>query len=145
MNASEKKALLLIACLWVTGLIADRYNNADVDLLIQKTINSQENPEMNAGDSNFVLEAQSDTINELGAVQEHKILDSAQTNSKKIGVNSANSQELQKIKGIGPKMAQAIIAYRQQHGAFQKEEDLLKVKGIGKKKLKNMLQFIKID
>ncbi|WP_417903426.1 ComEA family DNA-binding protein [Candidatus Sodalis pierantonius] len=35
------------------------------------------------------------------------------------------------LKGIGPKKGQAIIDYREQHGPFERIEDLEKVKGIG--------------
>ena len=49
-----------------------------------------------------------------------------------VDLNTATQSELESLKGIGPAKAQAIIAYRQQHGPFQRVEDLEKVKGIGK-------------
>lgn len=53
----------------------------------------------------------------------------------KIDVNTATSEQLQSVKGIGVKTAAAIIAYREAHGAFKNMEDLVEVRGIGKKKL----------
>ena len=44
-------------------------------------------------------------------------------------------EELQTIKGIGKKKAEAILQYRKEHGAFRTKEELLQVKGIGKKAL----------
>ena len=52
-----------------------------------------------------------------------------------ININTATLEELQTIKGIGKKKAEAILQYRKEHGAFRTKEDLLQVKGIGKKAL----------
>ena len=52
-----------------------------------------------------------------------------------VNINTAMLEELQTIKGIGKKKAEAILQYRKEHGAFRTKEDLLQVKGIGKKAL----------
>lgn len=52
-----------------------------------------------------------------------------------VNINTATLEELQTIKGIGQKKAEAILQYRKEHGAFRTKEDLLQVKGIGKKAL----------
>ena len=59
------------------------------------------------------------------------------SNSKQgtININTATLEELQTIKGIGKKKAEAILQYRKEHGSFRTKEDLLQVKGIGKKAL----------
>ncbi len=59
------------------------------------------------------------------------------SNSKQgtININTATLEELQTIKGIGKKKAEAILQYRKEHGAFRTKDDLLQVKGIGKKAL----------
>ena len=59
------------------------------------------------------------------------------SNSKQvtININTETLEELQTIKGIGKKKAEAILQYRKEHGAFRTKEDLLQVKGIGKKAL----------
>ena len=59
------------------------------------------------------------------------------SNSKQgtVNINTATLEELQTIKGIGKKKAEAILQYRKEHGSFRTKEDLLQVKGIGKKAL----------
>ncbi len=55
----------------------------------------------------------------------------AATTPAKININTASYEELQKITGVGPTIAQRIIDYRQANGPFQTIEDIEKVKGIG--------------
>lgn len=50
----------------------------------------------------------------------------------KINVNTASADALAEIlTGIGPKKAEAIVAYREANGPFKVVDDLLQVKGIG--------------
>lgn len=50
-----------------------------------------------------------------------------------ININTAGSEELQTISGIGPSTAEKIISYRGEHGRFKKIEELMNVSGIGEK------------
>ncbi|PIV36041.1 MAG: competence protein ComEA [Lysobacterales bacterium CG02_land_8_20_14_3_00_62_12] len=50
-----------------------------------------------------------------------------------INLNSASVEQLVELNGIGPAKAQAIVAYRQEHGPFKSIEQLANVKGIGLK------------
>ena len=50
-----------------------------------------------------------------------------------VNLNTATASQLEAVPGIGPKMAQRIVEYRQKNGAFKKIEDLMNVKGIGEK------------
>ncbi|MDY0190435.1 MAG: ComEA family DNA-binding protein [Desulfuromonas sp.] len=59
-------------------------------------------------------------------------------NSEAININSASQIELQTIKGIGPKMADKIVQYREKHGQFVQVADLCNIKGIGEKSLQKI-------
>ena len=50
-----------------------------------------------------------------------------------VDINTASQAELEKINGIGPTKAKAIVDYRKQHGAFKSADELEKVPGFGKK------------
>lgn len=51
--------------------------------------------------------------------------------SGQVHLNQANIDELQKLKGIGQKKAQAIVEYRQKNGGFKNIDEFKNVKGIG--------------
>lgn len=63
----------------------------------------------------------------------------------KVRINSATSEELQKLQGIGPSKASAIIAYREENGPFKTVDDLLNVSGIGEKTLENIKDQIVVN
>ena len=50
-----------------------------------------------------------------------------------ININTASEEELAQLIRVGPKTAEKIVKYREQHGAFQKPEDIMLVQGVGKK------------
>lgn len=52
-----------------------------------------------------------------------------------VDVNRANADELQALAGIGPSLADAVIAEREAGGPFDYPEDLVMVRGIGVKTL----------
>ena len=47
-----------------------------------------------------------------------------------VNINTAPSSELQTLPGIGASRAEAIIAYRTEHGSFTDKKDLMEVSGI---------------
>ncbi len=54
--------------------------------------------------------------------------------SAPVNINAADASTLaQDLKGIGPVKAQAIVEYRQKHGAFRSVDELAQVKGISQK------------
>ncbi len=48
-----------------------------------------------------------------------------------VNINTASSEELKRLDGIGDALAGRIIQYRQEHGPFRSSQDIMKVKGIG--------------
>lgn len=50
--------------------------------------------------------------------------------SEQININTASVEALSNIPGVGPKIGEAISAYREANGAFKSVADLINVEGI---------------
>ena len=64
---------------------------------------------------------------------------------ERIPLNSADVYDLDRLPGIGPVKAQAIVEYREEHGPFQSTDQLLEVSGIGEATLEGLLDYITLD
>lgn len=62
----------------------------------------------------------------------------------KVDLNKATLEELEAIKGVGPALAERIIAYRNEHGKFKTADDLMGVRGIGQSKFERIKDQIAV-
>jgi len=69
---------------------------------------------------------------------------SGNAQSKRININTADSQTLQQLKGVGPSTAEKIINYRTENGKFKTIEDLKNVSGIGEKTFEKLKDKITV-
>ena len=60
----------------------------------------------------------------------------------KVSLNSATVEQLDTLPGVGPKTAQEIVSYREQHGPFTSVDQLTDVKGIGPAKLASLRPLV---
>jgi competence protein ComEA len=60
----------------------------------------------------------------------------------RVRVNQADAAELDALPGVGPVLAERIVAHRDDNGPFGSVEDLLDVPGIGESKLEAMRESI---
>lgn len=68
----------------------------------------------------------------------------ALVNSVGVDPNSASRALLSYVAGVGPKLAERIVAHRQSEGRFTCKHDLLRVKGLGKKAFEQCAGFFRI-
>lgn len=62
-----------------------------------------------------------------------------------VDINTADVTLLTSIPGIGQVRAEAVIAYREEHGRFEKTEDIKKVSGIGDALFAKMKDYITVS
>ncbi|MBG9982205.1 helix-hairpin-helix domain-containing protein [Aerococcaceae bacterium DSM 111020] len=74
----------------------------------------------------------------------HTVIEAGSEGSAIININTADSSQLQSLPGIGPKKAEAIIAYREEHGSFQATEEMMAISGIGEKTYEKLAPLIKV-
>ncbi len=61
-----------------------------------------------------------------------------------LDLNTATGAQLEALPGVGPAMAQKMLAYREQNGGFKSVDDLDEVSGIGEKKLETLRPLVTV-
>lgn len=61
-----------------------------------------------------------------------------------VDANTASPALLRYVAGLGPKLAEGLVAYRDEHGPFKKRPDLKKVKGMGPKAYQQSIGFLRV-
>lgn len=61
-----------------------------------------------------------------------------------INLNTASSEQLQEVPGIGPVTAEKILKMRKSYGPFKSVDDLRAIKGIGPKRLEKMRKYLTV-
>lgn len=61
-----------------------------------------------------------------------------------IDLNTAGTEELKTLSGVGDVLAERIVAYREENGPFQRVEELTKVRGIGMKILEDNIERLTV-
>ena len=62
-----------------------------------------------------------------------------------VNLNTATLTELLQLPRVGPRTAERIVAFRREHGPFQRPEELMNVKGIGPKAFQRLQPHITVD
>ncbi len=73
----------------------------------------------------------------------HAVVESV-VNQVGVDLNTASPALLTYVSGIGPKLAEKIVAYRDGHGPFRERGDLRKVDGLGPKAFQQSAGFLRI-
>ncbi|MFV0565706.1 MAG: Tex family protein [Flavobacteriaceae bacterium] len=81
---------------------------------------------------------QSKLKSELDHVVEHCV------NAVGVNINTASKSLLSYVSGIGPKLAENIVAYRNEHGAFTSRETIKSVARLGSKAFEQGAAFLRI-
>lgn len=84
-------------------------------------------------ESSFTAEREPEGIADGGAAQ------------NRLNINLATAVELETLEGVGPVLAERIIAYRESEGEFKKIEDITKVRGIGASVFEDIRDHICVD
>lgn len=85
-----------------------------------------------------------DTEGLFASEMEEQTGGNAQEEDGTVNINTATSDELQTLDGIGPAMASRIIEYRQTNGNFTSVDDLGNVSGIGEKTLEKLRPHVSV-
>lgn len=149
MNGPEKKVVYLAFCLLVVGLVV-RFLPWGLPAIESFQVGDPvvvslfpENEKNEKSSKNTSLNT--DKLINKNAESHEKRAKRAPKAVLPVHINTASVDMLCALKGVGPKLAEKIIAYREASGPFKNEKDLQKVPGIGKKKLEGLLPGVIFD
>jgi competence protein ComEA len=66
------------------------------------------------------------------------------TMASPINLNTATVAQLESLPGIGARIAERIVEYRQKNGSFKKVEELMNVQGVGEKSFLKLKPLITV-
>jgi comEA protein len=69
----------------------------------------------------------------IAGAQDKVLKPAAVTATAPLNLNTATAEQLEALPGIGVKIAERIVEYRQKNGGFKKVEELMNVRGVGEK------------
>lgn len=111
----------------------DRVNGKRVD---SKKSNASENASVEKSENKSASKSENRSEGKSKNKSKNKVnSESIAEKSSCINLNTASVEKLQQLRGVGPKMAERIIAHRKRFGSFKRINDLMNVKGIGAKTL----------
>ncbi len=61
-----------------------------------------------------------------------------------VNLNTATVAELQGLPGIGPALAERIVAHRERHGRFKRPQDVVIVRGMSAKRYRRIAARVRI-
>ena len=150
MNSPEKKLLHLALCLFVVGLVV-RFLPWGLPSIVENDVIEVQANAPSVVDESSKLEYSHVGISGGAGTDDGRSEGKSRSKKKKakvslpVHINTASVEQLCALKGVGPKLAEKIIAVRVASGPFKKPEDLEKVPGIGKKKLEGLLSGVIFD
>jgi competence protein ComEA len=62
----------------------------------------------------------------------------------RININTASTEELQRLPGIGPALASRIVEHRRRHGMFKRPQDIVIVRGMSARLYRRIAQLIRV-
>ena len=153
----ECKTLLVVAVLFVVGLTGSqlRAESLPYDEAFYAAEDAAPEPASPAVSAAFVSATATPADPDSMGVGEHEAagdtLDPAEPTlaeaeaSPRMNLNAASARLLTQLPGIGPKKAEAVVAYRDEHGAFASVDELQRVRGIGPKTVAKLAPLLFVE
>ncbi len=133
---NEQKVFLFLSIVFLAGISIKAYKAYFVH---------EPSPQFDYSATDKEFEERSKQLTALSAERTPVLTQSTgQTVHKKIDLNTATKNDLVALPGIGEGIAEQILLYRDERGAFTSLDQLRKIKGIGAKKFEKLRPYIEI-
>lgn len=128
----------VLAAMAMVGFYSDQPMNIYVVSSALETESRGETAVSSAVEAASTSEPEELLESETGGIQEILV-------EKSIDLNRADREELEKLPGIGPVLAERILKYRGEYGDFLEIEEVMEVSGIGEKIFGKIQDFIFVE
>jgi competence protein ComEA len=144
LTPDERKAVIFLMAVFLAGTAILAYKRIHPSFApgLKAVISELPSP-----DTSGTIGAQMLTPQDAGVEKSHGMArqDEKYFGSRRVNINQASQQALEKLPNIGPAMAKRIIDYRQSRGGFKSVGELKKVKGIGAKRLSQLVDHVSVE
>ncbi len=163
---NETRVVLLIICVLIIGAgikyykffftgDTSQYNYSQSDNEFRKLTEEARRKEFDAVSNDSINKEKSDKLS-AEMLKEQDSIESVEKEpkiskkefklrEKSINLNTAGTDELVSLPGIGESTAEKIIEYRNKKGKFRTIQELMKVKGIGEKKFEKIKEYLVVE
>ncbi len=141
LNSREDIVLLLLAFLVLSGA-GFRLWMRDGDIMVEVVEDAAQQTDSIA-DNSAIRDRPLPAEPQI-PVESNRVADSnapagqAAEATLQININTASAWELERLPGIGPALAQRIVADRRQFGEYLRPDELVRVSGIGQKLIERL-------
>ena len=81
----------------------------------------------------------------LGATGVFAADDAGKSPAGVVNINTADASQIAFMPRVGPKTAERVVQFREEHGPFERATDLMQVKGIGDKTFELISQYVVVE
>lgn len=85
------------------------------------------------------------TVETARAASSSDVVPAEEPETGPVNLNTAGPEELATLPGIGAKLAERIVRYREESGGFKAVDELLNVSGIGEGKLAALRDYVYVE
>ena len=152
-NPEEKQAdmiylfLVFVAFIVSVMVLVSVYSDKSINIYVVSNPPAPENLSAMSSEAGLALAEEAPTVGKAEEIEETAFETGAQEvlMEKSIDINRADKDELDKLPGIGPALAERIIEYRIDYGDFSDIEEIMDVSGIGEKTFAKIRDFIYVS
>jgi len=139
-------ALVCLAAVFLTGLFFGRTGSGgDFTVTTQYAVGAMSAQELDDIADRVDARATRETEEQVPTQQTNHQGAETPADSGLVNINTADSTALQTLPGVGPAIAERIIAHRETHGAFRIIEEITDVSGIGERRFEDIRDLITVE
>jgi len=138
--------LVVIAAVFATGLYFGRTGGpGDFTVTTQYAVGAVSEAELNELAAQLAERAEREAARQPAVVTPVNPPSGTEVDSGLVNINTADANGLMTLPGVGPAIAERIIAHREAHGPFRIIEEITDVSGIGSARFADIRDLITVE